>query len=151
MPALKLFVDNLKRRGLTVKVSDKLTDYLSCSIKFSDDRKIAWIGQPHLIAKLRDKFGHLIRNMQSYCTPGMPDQRIVRVQEEWKKISKEEQKHYHLAIRMLLYLLKYCLTNPLHELSKALDGASQASFKELKRGDQVCAQYCRLWVKDQTN
>jgi len=37
---------------------------------------------------------------------------------------------------MLLYLLKYscpCLANPLHELSKALDGTSQGTFKELKR------------------
>ena len=51
------------------------------------------------------------------------------------KISKEDQKLYHLVVGTLLYLLKYsrpCLTNPLHELSKALDGASQAAFKELK-------------------
>ncbi len=74
--------------------------------------------------------------MQSYHTPGTPGQQIVRVQEEWNKISKEEQKLYHSAVGTLLYLLKYsrpCLANPLRELSKALDGANQATFKELKR------------------
>jgi len=30
--ALKSFVEDLKQQGLTVKVLDKLTDYLSCSI-----------------------------------------------------------------------------------------------------------------------
>ncbi len=61
---------------------------------------------------------------------------MPRVQDDWKKISKDEQKLYQLAIGTLLYLLKYsrpCLANLLCELSKALDGASQASFKELKR------------------
>jgi len=48
----KTFVEDLKKQGLMVKVSEKLTDYLSCLIKFLQDRKSAWVGQPHLIAKL---------------------------------------------------------------------------------------------------
>jgi len=92
--ALKSFVKDLKQQGLTVKVSEKLMDYLSCSIKFSNDKKQAWIGQLHLIAKFREKFGHLVRDMQSYHTPGMPGQRVVKVQEDWKKISQDEQKLY---------------------------------------------------------
>jgi len=58
------------------------------------------------------------------------------VTDEDKKISKEDQKIYWSAVGTLLYLLKYshpCLANPLRELSKALDGASQGTFKELKR------------------
>jgi len=134
--ALRMFVEDLKKQGLTIKVSSKLTDYLSCLIKISEDRKSAWIGQPHLIKKLCAKFGHLVQNMQSYHTPGTPGQQIVRVQEEWNKISKEDQKLYCSAVGTLLYLLKYsrpCLANPLRELSKVLDGANQATFKELKR------------------
>ncbi len=72
--ALAMFVEDLKKQGLTIKVSSKLTDYLSCSIKISEDRKSAWIGQPHLIEKLHAKFGHLVQNMQSYHTPGTPGQ-----------------------------------------------------------------------------
>jgi len=119
-----------------VKVFDKLMDYLICSIKFSKDKKRVWIGQPHLIAKLREKFGYLFNKMQSYHTPGMPGQRVLRVLEDWQKISKEDQKIYCSAVGTLLYLLKnsrLCLANPLHKLPKALDRASQGTFKELKR------------------
>ncbi len=133
--ALTEFVEDLKKQGLTVKVSKELMDYLSCLIKFSKDKKRAWIGQPHLIAKLREKFGYLVDGMQRYRTPGTPGHRVVRVLKDWQKISKEDQKIYRSAVGMLLYLLKYsrpCLANPLHELSKALDGASQGTFKELK-------------------
>ncbi len=42
--ALKTFVEDLKKQGLTVKVSEKLTDYLSWLIKFLQDRKSAWVG-----------------------------------------------------------------------------------------------------------
>jgi len=134
--ALNVFVEDLKKQGLTVKVSRELTDYLSCSIKLSKDRKKVWIGQPHLIAKLRERFGYLVDKMQSYRTPGTPGHRVVRVLEDWQEISKEDQKIYRSAVGTLLYLLKYsrpCLANPLRELSKALDGASQGTFKELKR------------------
>jgi len=133
--ALKTFVEDLKKQGLMVKVLEKLTNYLSCMIKFSQDRKSAWVGQPHLIAKLQEKFGYLVTKMQSYCTPGTPGQRVVKAQEEWMKISREDQKLYQSAVGTLLYLVKYsrpCLANPLHVLSKALHSANQATFKELK-------------------
>jgi len=88
---LKTFMEDLKKQGLTVKVSKKLTDYLSCSIKFSQDGKSAWVGQPHLIAKLQETFGHLVNKLQSYHTPGTTGQGTVKVQEDWMKISKEDQ------------------------------------------------------------
>jgi len=64
------------------------------------------VGQLHLIAKLQEKFGHLVHGMQSYHTPGTPGQWIVRVKEDWMKISKEDQKLYHLAVETQIYLLK---------------------------------------------
>jgi len=45
--ALIKFVEDLKKQGLTVKVSKELTDYLSCLIKFLKDKKRAWIVQTH--------------------------------------------------------------------------------------------------------
>jgi len=132
--ALNTFVEDLKKQGLMVKVFKELTAYL-CSLILKDKKK-AWIGQLHLIAKLQEKSGYLVDKMQSYQTPGMPGQRVVRVLEDWQKISKEDQKVYHLAVGTLLYLLKYSrlyLANLLCELSKALDEASQGIFKELKR------------------
>ena len=133
LPLKNLF--ELKTQGLTIKVLNKLTNYLSCSIQVSPDKSKAWIGQPHLVEKLCVKFGELVSKMQSYRTPGTPRQRITKVKDDELKISKEDQALYHLAVGMLLFLLKHsrpCLANPLQELSKALDGANGAAFKELK-------------------
>ena len=128
-------MEDLKKEGLSTKVSNKLDDYLSCTIKLSDDKTKAWIGQPHLIDKLKSKFGELVKGMQAYKTPGTPGQQIMRVQDDSLKITKEKQSLYRSAVGMLLYLLKHsrpCLANPIWELSKALDGANEAAFKELK-------------------
>jgi len=59
--ALKKLVRDLEAEGLSaVKVSWDLKDYLSCTIAISNDKKRAWIGQPHLIKKLEERFGYLV-------------------------------------------------------------------------------------------
>ena len=50
----------LKKNGLVVEVMEGLQDYLFCEIKFSEDEKRAWFGQPHLIKKWK-------RNLASTC------------------------------------------------------------------------------------
>ena len=75
--ALEDFVEDLKRSGLSVKVTKDLTDYLSCNIAFSEDGKSAWIGQPHLIRKLEEKFGDMVKGLQTYATPGTPGLHMV--------------------------------------------------------------------------
>jgi len=53
----------LKKRKINYAVENDLTDYLSCEILFNKTRTKAWLGQPHLIKKLRtlfaDKVSHL--------------------------------------------------------------------------------------------
>ena len=39
----------LKKKGLVLKAVEVLQHYLSCKIKFSMDKKRAWLRQPHLI------------------------------------------------------------------------------------------------------
>lgn len=56
----------------SIKQNDKLTDYLSCDIRFSDDGTSAWIGQPHLIKRLETSFGNWVRGNVKYRTPGTP-------------------------------------------------------------------------------
>ena len=68
-----------------------LQDYLSCKIKFSDKKKHAWLGQPHLINNLENKFGGLVNHIQSHKTPSTSKFLIVRLMEEIKKISIEDQ------------------------------------------------------------
>ena len=43
---------DLKNNGLVFKVMEGLQDYLSCEIIFSEDKKRAWLRQPHLIENM---------------------------------------------------------------------------------------------------
>ena len=61
---------------------------------------------------------------------------MVRNTDETLALSKEDQKLYRSGVGMLLYLVKYTrpdIANPVRELSKMLDGSTEASFKEMLR------------------
>ena len=45
-------IEALKNKGLVLKIMEGLQDYLSCKIKFFEDKKLAWLGQPRLIKNL---------------------------------------------------------------------------------------------------
>ena len=81
----------LKNNGLVLKIVDELQDYLSCKIKISNDKKHAWLGQPHLIKNLESKFGRLINEVWSHKTPGTPKFLILRPMEEIEKFSIKGQ------------------------------------------------------------
>ena len=70
---------------------DGLQDYLSCEIKISDNKKHAWLGQPHLIKNLESNFGRLVNKVQSHKTPCTPKFLIMRPMEEIEKILIEDQ------------------------------------------------------------
>ena len=70
-------IEELKNKGLVLKILEGLQDYLSCEIKFSDDKKRAWLGQPHLIKNLESKFGGLVSKVWSHKTPSTPKFQIV--------------------------------------------------------------------------
>ena len=53
-------IESLKSKGLLLKIMERLQDDLSYKIKFSDHKKAAWIGQPHLMKNLESKFGWLV-------------------------------------------------------------------------------------------
>ena len=53
-------IEVLKSKGLVLKIVDVLQDYLSFEIKISDNKKRIWLGQPHLIKNLENKFGGLV-------------------------------------------------------------------------------------------
>ena len=46
----------LKENGLVLKELEGLQDSLSCKVKFLKDEKRAWLGEPHLIKNLDNKF-----------------------------------------------------------------------------------------------
>ena len=84
-------VEALKKKGLVLKIMKGLQDYLSWKIKISDDKKHAWLGQPHSIKNLEQKFGGLVNEVQSCKTPSTPKFLIMRPMEEIKKIPIKKQ------------------------------------------------------------
>jgi hypothetical protein len=126
--AIKDSIKGMESQGLTLKVDEDLTDYLSCQIIFSEDNKQAWIGQPHLIKNLRNKCLSKVKQTQVYHTPGTPGVGIIQPKEDSNKITAEEQSDYHSGVGMLLFLVKHSrpdIANPVRELSKCMDGVPE--------------------------
>mgnify|MGYP002812946830 CR=1 FL=1 len=109
--------------------------YLSCNTIFDGEHKKSCLGQPHLIKNLENKFGDLVKTIQKYRTPWTPGQGVLRPKEGDERITEEEQTTDRSGVGMLLYLVKHSrpdISNAVRELSKSMDGASPAAFKELK-------------------
>ena len=129
-------VKDIEANGLKVKVSYNTSDYLSCEIVHNKDQQRAWLGQPHLVKKLEKSFGHLVEKLQVYKTPGTPGQGLVRPAEGDAAISDEKQKTYRSAVGTLLQFTKYSrpdISNAVRELSKCMDKANEAAYKEMQR------------------
>ena len=134
--AIDEVINLMKEEGLVLKINDDLHHYLSCNIKFSSDRRKAWLGQPHLIANLLKKFGDKVMSFRNYKTPGTPGMHVVHPTEDSEKISSDDQLLFRSGVGMLLYLVKHSrpdIANAVRELSKVLDGASPGTFKEMLR------------------
>lgn len=134
-PAILETIELIKK-SFNVTVEETLKDYLSCEVILSRDKKKAWVGQPHLMKKLDNKFKELVSGMQTYKTAGTPGTGIVRPGKDDPKLSMEDQTIYRSGVGMLLYLVKHSrpdIANAVRELSKVMDGATPAAFKELKR------------------
>ena len=123
-------------KHFTMKLEYGLQDYLSCEIVIDDKREKVWIGQPHLIKKIENVFGDLVRKLPDYKTPGTPHHRITKPKEDATVLSEEEMKLYRTGVGMLLYLVKYSrpdIANAVRELSKGMKEATPDAMKELKR------------------
>jgi len=120
----------------TIKIEDELNDYLGCEIKLDLDRKRGWISQPHIIKNLKAKFAEEVRHLKSTKTPGTPGYGFVKPKSEDEHLSNDMQAKYRSGVGTLLYLVKHSrpdLANPVRELTKGMDGATMAAFKEMHR------------------
>ena len=134
--AINEAIHDLKEKGFTLKIEEELKDYLSCNIYMNEDQTKAWIQQCHLLDKIETTFWDEVKNMNVYRTPGTPGFGIIRPKEETPTIDAERQSRYRSGVGMLLYLLKHTrpdIANAVRELSKVLDGATEAAYKELLR------------------
>jgi len=73
---IEFLFNQLKKRNINCTVEHDITDYLSCEILFNKSRTKTWLGQPHLIKKLRTLFAD-----KNHATPGTPGQTISRPKE----------------------------------------------------------------------
>ena len=134
--ALEEFKRIINKLPITVTYTDGLKDYLSCEIVFSDDRKKAWLGQPHLIKKLEATFGEDVSKLQRYKTPGTPGGRLLKPSERDSTLDESRQSRYRSGVGLLLYLVKWSrpdIANATRELAKLMTKATEAAEKELLR------------------
>ena len=75
--AIDKTIEELQNEGFSLKIEGALSDYLSCEIKIDREQKRGWIHQPHLIKKLEDRFGDMVKGILSHKTPGLPNHVIV--------------------------------------------------------------------------
>jgi hypothetical protein len=130
-------INCLKNCDFGLKIEDNLTYYLSCKIQINQATKTTYVMQPHLnlIKCLSDKFGEEVEDLCNYGTPGTPRFLIVRP-DDADKVDAAMQSKYRSRVGMLLHLIKYLrpdLANMERELSKCMDGASLAAYKEMQR------------------
>lgn len=99
--AIEDTIKGFKNQGFTLKVKYDMTDYLSCCIKFSNYKKKAIMCQPHLIKKLKKKFGVWSRQCRStkhleHQIKVLQDQKI-RLNQYCKKSTQftdQQREHY---------------------------------------------------------
>ena len=126
--------------AFSITTEDNTSDYLSCEVVFSDDRKKAWLGQPHLIKNLMSKFWNDVKDMKVYRTPGTPNVILRRVGGDIVKVGDELHAKFRSGVGMLLFLIKHSrpdIANTVRELTKMLDAPTEASVKEMFR----CIKY----------
>ena len=125
----KLTID-LKEGGFNLKVTNHLTDYLSCRILENESKNEILILQPHPINNLRDKFEEEVVQKRVYKSPGTPRFIVVCPGELQERYCKKN------GVGMLLYLTKYSqpdLCIIVRELSKCMDEARVGTYHEMLR------------------
>jgi hypothetical protein len=129
-------IQNLEANGLKIKVELDSKDSLGCEILVDEDQKCAWLGQPFIVKNMLSRFADIIGVSQmKYKTPGTPGFGIIRPTIPEDQISEEDQAVYRAGVGTLLYLIKYSrpdIASVVRELSKCMDKATSAAFKEMK-------------------
>ena len=132
---IDIAVEDIKKH-FKVTETDNMDDYLSCEIQVDKEGKSAWIGQPHQVKKLEQRFGELVRGTKRTATPGTPHVTFSTLKEGEQGIDREEHELFRNGVGQLLYLTKYSrpdIANAVREMTRHVQKPSRAAFKELKR------------------
>ena len=127
---------NKMKEKFKIKIEGGLNDFLGCNILREKNENICYILQPHLVKKLTETFGKLLKNRKSTHTPGTPRGIQTRPKEKENIVDSIKHKQFRSGVSSLLYLLKHSrpeLSNPIRELSKCMSGPGLNNMKEMWR------------------
>ena len=119
-----------------VKELGEMKHFVGCHIIENKSRDTIWINQPKLIKNLEENFRSLITSEKVYKTPASPRFIVIRPMKDDPVLSLDRQQKYRSGVGMLMYLVKHSrpdIANATRELSKVLDGATEAHWKAMLR------------------
>jgi hypothetical protein len=135
-PTIIREVINALSKVFKVKDLGEMKHFVGCHLIESKDHTTTWIHQPKLIKHLEENFKQYIQTERVYKTPASPKTVVMRPEENDPLITQSDQSLYRSGVGMLLYLVKHSrpdLANSVRELTKVLDGATQAHWKAMIR------------------
>jgi hypothetical protein len=117
-----------------IKDLEEMKHFVGCHLINSKDGNTTWIHQPKRIKRLEEDSKQYISTERTYKTPAAPKTVIMRPHPGDPLISDAEQSKYRSGVGILLYLIKHSrpdLANCVKELTKVLDGATEAHWKAM--------------------
>jgi hypothetical protein len=133
---IKEVLDALSKE-VKVKNLGEMKHFVGCHIIEATDSKTIYIHQPKLLKHLEEEFGSkLPKTKRFYATPGAPKTVIMRPEKDDPLIPNTQKTTFRSGVGMLLYLVKHSrpdLANAVRELTKVLDGATNAHWQALMR------------------
>ena len=102
----------------------------------NEKKNKAWVGQPHMVKKIINKFQDLVKKLPVYKTPGTPNNGLILAKEGEDQIDEARHALYRTGTGMLLYCIKHSrpdIANAVRELSKCLSRPNETAFKEMLR------------------
>ncbi len=135
-PEIITTVINALSKYFKVKDLGEMKHFVGCHIIEDKNKNTIWIHQPKLLKHLNETFASYITTERIYKTPAAPKTVVMRPEPNDPLITSERQTLYRSGVGMLLYLVKHSrpdLANAVRELTKVLDGATEAHWKAMIR------------------
>jgi Reverse transcriptase (RNA-dependent DNA polymerase) len=129
----------IKALAKEFKIKDlgPIKKFVGCQILINRARDTIWINQPKLIQNLELNFRTLVTTERLFKTPAAPRSVVMRpVKYVYPTIHPDRQFKYRSGVGMLMYLVKHSrpdIANATRELTKVLDGATEAHLKAMMR------------------
>jgi hypothetical protein len=120
-----------------IKDLGPIKNFVGCQILINRERDTILINQPKLIQSLEMNFRTLFTTDRVFKTPAAPRSVVMRrIKDVDPTITPDRQFKYRSGVGMLMYIVKHSrpdIANATQELTKVLDGATEAHWKAMMR------------------